>query len=485
MTANSDLGLNIALKKSDLVTDAERYFLLLNKCDPSRDLLVTSVIKIDGNINQDFLENSIKIAAAENQSLRTFFSKKSGEYDSIDPRLASAQFTRHVSPEVDFQLQREVAPTTDPKDLEEFINDEEKREKVRRFDIEQTPLFNGRLIDAGKGRAFLFLTFHHSIMDAGSQVIIIDEIAQTYNKLIAGSHAGVSPKKPDYGDFLEWHFQRQSDPTLMEQSTAFWHAYLKRFQAPNLEQKPKLPEKLTANTHWVDFNLKLDKSFVLFSKNMSISYACAPIFALTAALSLHAADSRPIPVVNTISGRFSRNFQSLLGLLAKAVITIVEINPATRILDHLKTIQSDFLSGLRYAVEGLPMILNRAEKQGLVDVNYLSDSTKTKILFNYLGHTTSDPDAFFTGTATSVVSNRHGEPSAAQISLYVQTSEYGVTGTFGGWSDIYSYAAVKHMAQAFIEILRLTIEEPEATVATLLAGISGPTEHTYAHPFEE
>lgn len=79
-------------------------------------------------------------------------------------------------------------------------------QKLRRqsFNLDKAPLFNFSIIKAGENNFYLFLIFHHSIIDGTSALGVTEEISRYYNNKEVPLPENVVFKTPLLDGYLEY-----------------------------------------------------------------------------------------------------------------------------------------------------------------------------------------------------------------------------------------------------------------------------------------
>lgn len=89
------------------------------------------------------------------------------------------------------------------------------------FDLEQGPLFRGKLIRISEEEWVLLCNMHHIISDGWSMEILLQEWMAFYENAIGEKQAELEPLPVQYADFAQWQREWLKDEVLNQQ-LAYW-----------------------------------------------------------------------------------------------------------------------------------------------------------------------------------------------------------------------------------------------------------------------
>jgi hypothetical protein len=104
--------------------------------------------------------------------------------------------------------------------VDAFVRDVTRRP----LDLEQGPLFLVDLLALGDEENLLAFTMHHLITDGWSLRLLLEQISQCYDDLLAGREPGWAPAVP-YGEFARWQHDMLAGPDR-EPLRAYWTRHL-------------------------------------------------------------------------------------------------------------------------------------------------------------------------------------------------------------------------------------------------------------------
>ncbi|WP_429674111.1 condensation domain-containing protein, partial [Bacillus paralicheniformis] len=141
------------------VSPAQRRMYILNQLGQANTSYnVPAVLLLEGEVDQDRLENAMQQLINRHEILRTSF-------DMIDGEVVQT-----VHKNISFQLE---AAKGREEDAEEMI-----RAFVQPFELNRAPLVRSKLVQLEENRHLLLIDMHHIITDGSSTGILIGDLAK-------------------------------------------------------------------------------------------------------------------------------------------------------------------------------------------------------------------------------------------------------------------------------------------------------------------
>ncbi|MFK5977253.1 MAG: amino acid adenylation domain-containing protein, partial [Sulfurovum sp.] len=218
-------------KQSDYaISNAQRRLWVLDKIQDGFDAYnETGAIEFDKPINIEILKKSLEIVVGKHEILRTNFIEKNGE-----PR----QIISEKSSDTIF----EEAETLD-------IDNYMKEEARKIFDLESSSLFYVKLIN----KNILFINIHHIICDVWSIILVIKEIATTYNLLLDDKNVNLEPLNIQYKEYTHWQNTLLEDTKYLERHQNYWHNILKEHTPLDFPLDFKRPTEQTFDGDYIEY----------------------------------------------------------------------------------------------------------------------------------------------------------------------------------------------------------------------------------------
>src|SRR5262249_33181343 len=159
-------------------------------------------------LDVQILTRALEEIVRRHEILRTVFVQQEGAPHSV---------VLAVEP---LQLRCEDVSQLDVADRE-FRLQEWEREDGRPFDLSKGPLFRARLVRFGDQDHILLWNVHHIVFDAWSMGVLVHEIEELHDALLAGKPSPLPEPTIQYSDFARWQRDRLSEGVLRGQLDAW------------------------------------------------------------------------------------------------------------------------------------------------------------------------------------------------------------------------------------------------------------------------
>ncbi|HEU4557299.1 MAG TPA: non-ribosomal peptide synthase/polyketide synthase, partial [Longimicrobium sp.] len=180
-------------------------------------------LRLRGALDREALARALERIVARHESLRTTFPTVDGEpVQRIVPVEESAfRLVEHdltAAPDADDELRRIMLDAARAP-----------------FDLEQGPLFRGRLVRMAADDHALLLTMHHVVSDGWSLGVLEREMEALYTAFARGDADPLPPLPVQYADYAVWQ-RRQVDGDVLRRQAGYWRETLSG--APELLELP-------------------------------------------------------------------------------------------------------------------------------------------------------------------------------------------------------------------------------------------------------
>ncbi|WP_158447897.1 non-ribosomal peptide synthetase [Aquimarina longa] len=166
------------------------------------------VMKLEGKLDIQILENSFKLVVDRHEVLRTIIYKEDGVgYQKIIPSD-------------DWSI--EIVRLENPEDLESHVN----TYLIAPFDLSKDYMFRMRLYDLGNNSYVIAGVFHHISSDGWSNNILIKEFTHLYYALSTTSTIELPPLSIQYADYALWQRKYVSGDVL-DRQLEYWSNQLR------------------------------------------------------------------------------------------------------------------------------------------------------------------------------------------------------------------------------------------------------------------
>ncbi len=304
------------------------------------------------NINPEYLKKSWQEVVKHHEVLRTFFDWQNSNH-----------ILQLIDSEVEIPWQEidwsELSISDQTKKIEEYL----KADRSQGFLLDQAPLLRLTLGKLSTNHYKLIWTFHHSILDGRSIIIILKEVFNYYQALQQQESYQIAPATP-YKEFIDFLTNQPSD-----RGQSFWQKLLAGFtkkvdlSARRIQQE--LTDSLSVSEQLVTKNNICTTSLSDPITSQLQSLATAHDFTFNTlvqgvyALALGKCSGRDDVVFGAI--RACRKLpiagiENMAGLLINTVPVRVKINPDLTILELLQDLRSQWIAVRDYETTSLTQI---------------------------------------------------------------------------------------------------------------------------------
>jgi amino acid adenylation domain-containing protein len=205
------LSIMKALRSEDIpLSFAQERLWFLQKLDSSSlAYFVPRVIRINGNLSPQLLEQTFTEIIRRHEILRTAFPCK----DSRPVQRIFPPYDFKI-PIIDFSNISEAAQFTE---ISQWIRNEGQRS----FDFENGPLLRVTLLKLGRNRHIMVLTEHHLIHDGWTQGVLLREFITLYTAFLEEKPSPLPELPIQYADFAVWQ-RNYLQGELLEYHLNYW-----------------------------------------------------------------------------------------------------------------------------------------------------------------------------------------------------------------------------------------------------------------------
>lgn len=184
---------------------------------------ILTAILLKGSLDIEILTKAINFIIQRQSSLRTIF------------ETVNSQPVQKILPELEISLTAEDLRSDLQAETDEFINQLIKTESRHSFNLQQSPLFNFRLVRIAENEHLITLNMHHIISDGWSMGIFIYEIAALYEAFLNDRQPDLPSLPIQYADYSLWQ-QEWMKSDDFSSDLKYWREKLS--DAPGLIEMP-------------------------------------------------------------------------------------------------------------------------------------------------------------------------------------------------------------------------------------------------------
>lgn len=399
---------------------------------------IPALYKIKGNLDLERFENAIKTVVNRHEILRTSFHMK-----TFEP-------VQKVHSTMPFQL--EIAELN-----KEAIHSEMKT-FIQPFQLDSLPLFRMKLVKVSHQADlfYLFLDFHHIIMDGISLKLFFQEFSKVYD------HKTLAPVDYQYKDFVKWESEFIQSAS-MKAHERFW---LEQFNT-NLSYFYLPPERST--------NQSLSKGKTV-EKTITTLYKGALEFANEYKTTLYVILSSVFNILlhkftghqkilfgSPVAGRPHPILNGMIGVFNNTICLISLLDPEKKFKDYLLSVHDSTLSSFEHQDYPFDLLVhNLGLKPDMLQTpifNVMFSFIEKDLEHKQLGNLRLEPCSFdYTGVKYDLV--------FAAIEGQNQLS------LMANFSQNYSKDYMEILLQCYCHILESVLDHPEISIDEIEMPIS-------------
>jgi amino acid adenylation domain-containing protein len=258
-------------------------------------------LRLSGQLDVHALEGGIETVVARHDVLRTRFAERDGV-----PRQVVAPRRRDGLAVVDL---RGLAP--EQRDVERRRHVEELA--TAPFDLARDDLLRARLLLLDGERHELLIAVHHIVFDDWSMRVLMRELGDAYDAIVAHRHPALAPTPIQYADYAAWQRRWLQGGTL-DALLSFWRGHLAGAE-PFLElpaDRPRTGGDRVGAQARLELEARLAEDLRVFSRARGVTLYTTLLAAF--GVLVHAHTSRTDVVVGTaVAGRDRVETEGLIG----------------------------------------------------------------------------------------------------------------------------------------------------------------------------
>ncbi len=291
---------------------------------------IPSALQIRGKLEVEVLKRTLEEIARRHETLRTRFVAVSGEPQQVIEDLVVVQLPLLDLAYVVGEREREAEAVR--------LAWEEAQQP---FDLQQAPLFRGKVLRLGPLNYVFLFTIHHIISDAWSMGVLFEEVSVIYDAFSAGQPSPLPELPIQYADYSVWQ-RKCLEEGLLEPQVAYWKEQLAGSSVLKLPTDRPRPATQSQNGATRDF--VIDVGLTQRLKKLAEEQGATLFMVLVAAFQtlLYRYSGQPdIAVGIPIAGRSSSTMEKLIGFFINTLVLRVDLSGAlsfTELLQRTKEV---------------------------------------------------------------------------------------------------------------------------------------------------
>ncbi|WP_459502279.1 non-ribosomal peptide synthetase [Bacillus sp. C1] len=431
------------------------------------------VCRLTGNWVHEALETGWNQLIERHESLRTVFHEVDGHpVQQIQP------YAFRSLPQIDLTtLSREEQE----REMKQWIQNEVEAP----FDLEQGPLFRGKIVQIAEEEWILLCTMHHIISDGWSMEVLLQEWMAFYEEAVGGKAAELAPLPVQYADFAQWQRDWLKEE-ILDHQLAYWKEELSG-ELPVLMLPMDRPRPAVQTHRGSTYTMLLSRSLRDKLNELSRQEGSTLFMTLMASYQSFLArytGQSDILVGSPIANRNYREIEGLIGFFVNTLVYRADLSGTPTFQDILSQVRQKALKAYEY--QDIPF-------EKIVEVVQPERSTSHSPIFQtmFTLQNTKQELPELHGRSVEAMES-HVSIAKFDLSLSAAEVEEGLFLSFTYKTDLFDVVTIRRMAGHFENWLNEIVEHPDQSLMQLpmLSGLDqqlleewNDTEVVYSHEY--
>nr|ABW84365.1 OciB [Planktothrix agardhii NIES-205] len=427
---------------------AQQRLWFLDQLQPNSALYnIPMVLRLQGNLNQGALEQSLWSICDRHEVLRTNFVTINGQPTQI------IQTTRETISVVDLQdlpIQEQAEKTEQLK----------QKQATQPFDLAKESLIRITLVVLSETEHLLLVCMHHIISDGWSIEVFIHELTTLYNAYAQNQPANLAPLPIQYADFAIWQRQWLQGDVLQTQLN-YWRNQLADAPAllslPTDHPRPAV-QSFVGTQQEFSLSPKLSQALTELSRQQGVTLFMTLLAAFDTLLYRYTGSS-DILVGTPIANRNRGEIEGLIGFFVNTLVMRTDLsdNPSfSQLLTRVREVTMD-----AYAHQDLPFEMLVEALQPERDLSHTPLFQVAFVLQN-----TPKSEIAMTGLT---VTDLPPENTTAKfdLTLAMVNTDDGLKGVWEYNTDLFESSTIERLSGHFLNLLGGIVANPQARISQL------------------
>jgi amino acid adenylation domain-containing protein/thioester reductase-like protein len=428
---------------------AQERLWFLHQFEPeSTAYNIPMTLSIQGMLNLAALEHSLNTVIQRHEILRTVFASHNDQPVQV------------ILPKRSLPL--EVIDLGHLNRLEQDIEVQHlaQQEAQQPFNLETGPLLRSTILRLNKTEQIALFTMHHSISDAWSMQVLIQEVIASYTAFITGKSATLPDLPIQYADFAVWQRQWLQENHL-EAQLAYWQQQLSG--TPSLLDLPtKQPRPALQTYRGATQSILLPPSFSQDLKTLARQEGATLFMVLLAAFKVllyRYTQQEDLWIGTPIANRNRSQLEGLIGFFVNTQILRTQVKGTESFREFLSQVKRVALEA--YAHQDLPF-------EQLVEALQPERDPSRNPLFDVMFILQNAPTQALDLPGLSLTPLKvETQTSNFDLTLATIESEQGLKAQLEYSTDLFNADTIERLLQHFQTLLAGIIAQPDQTLAHL------------------
>jgi len=424
---------------------AQQRMWFLQKLDPTNiSNNIFSAFTISGELDTNKFHDSIKSIIVKHSILRTYFIELEGKP------------YQKVADGIDFELDIINLSHLSYEDQETEIKKLVSEFSKHVFNLEVPELFKIKIACKNDEECVVLLNMHHIISDGWSMGVLVKDLVNYYN-----SEVTLNDLEIQYQDYAIWQRKFMDSPNF-EKQLEYW-----KNELSEIPEKIDLPtdnprgsiQTFNGATFQFSFNENLSNKISALSRKSNLTEYMICLSAYYILLNKYARQDN-IVVGTPIANRNHSKIEDLIGLFVNTLAINISVNSNEKIINFLKQVREKILNAHLY--QDFPF-------EKLVEVLQPNRNMSHSPIFQVAFAFQNTP---FENMALPGLEIKPAEfqstISKYDITLYMQSRDGLLSGSFEYNTNLYNETTIKQMADHFSFILTQIVNDTKRKISNIL-----------------
>ena len=431
---------------------AQQRLWFIDRLTPESPLYnMPLAVRMDGALNIDALERTLREIVRRHEVLRTSFVTVEGKpVQVIRPEAHADKF---------------CLPLVDLSSLPEALREAEAKrltqdEAARPFDLAAGSLLRTTVLRLDDQQHIALLTFHHIVSDGWSMGVLVKEVAALYNAYSQGQESPLAELPVQYADYAVW--QREwLQGEVLDQQIGYWKQQLEG--APELLELPTdRPRPAVQTHHGASVGMVLSPELTAKVRELCRAEGATLFMLLLAVFKVLLArytGQEDISVGTPIAGRNRVETEGLIGFFVNTLVLRTDLSGNPTVHELVRRVREVALGA--YAHQELPF-------EKLVDELQVERSLSHTPLFQVVfALQNAGQDVLELPGLSLSAAGETSDVAKFDLMLSLSESDEAISGALQYNTDLFDATTIKRMLMHFQTLLESIITNPNQTVASL------------------
>ncbi|CAM1358028.1 amino acid adenylation domain-containing protein [Tenacibaculum xiamenense] len=379
----------------------ERLWFLHQMNGSSEEYHINTVIRLEGDLDIEILEETLKTIVSRHEILRTVIYKEEGiGYQKIMP--VNDWFLQKVITSEETNLEKEI---------HDFMNIS--------FDLSKDYMLRCSLYDLGEKKYVLACVFHHIASDGWSSGILTNEFITIYSALKSGQKFHFPELNLQYSDYALWQ-RNYFEKEILENQLTYWEEKLKDSSPLTLPfdyPRPSIQSNAGA-TMFIELNKELSSSLYALAKKEEVTLFMLLLAGFKVLLSRYSGQ-QDICIGTPIANRTQSDLEEMIGFFVNTLVLRSDLSDNPRFTDFLSQVKQTTLQSYDHQLAPFEKVVDRVVK---------TRDTSTSALFQVMFTLENTPPSSKVTIEDVDVSGYEFEDDKSEFDLTLDASEGDLIG---------------------------------------------------------